>query len=362
MTTQVAEYSATEAGLAELRARHGATIYDVRVPGGMQAARLARAEIREVRVSLEARRVALKAPVLERGRLIDAEAKRITEALLQLETPIDEAIKAEEARREEERARKQREVEARAAQARAFVDSIRAPLMRMVGRSSAEISAQIQVTQDTTVPPDSFEALEAKASTLASLVELRDAALRHEAEQARIAAERAELERRREEEEARQAAERQRIAEEERVAREARERADAEARTRREEEARVELGRIAAQARAARERIEAEEAAARAAREAADAEAKSRRDAEEGLLRIERAKLEKARADADAKRRKAEEEKQAKEAAKRRKEAELMEARALLETFRARFGALEEFAAVVREINAVLGEEASNVA
>jgi hypothetical protein len=53
----------------------------------MQDAIKARAELRTYRVELEKKRVEIKAPVLDRGRLIDAEAHRITVELLALEEP-----------------------------------------------------------------------------------------------------------------------------------------------------------------------------------------------------------------------------------------------------------------------------------
>jgi len=93
------EFSRVEAGLAGLRAKHGNTVYEVSTTAGMDAAKAARAEIREPRFALEKVRKAAKRPLLELGRRIDAEAIRITEAILAIEEPIDDQIKGEEARR-----------------------------------------------------------------------------------------------------------------------------------------------------------------------------------------------------------------------------------------------------------------------
>ncbi|MBI3936013.1 MAG: DUF1351 domain-containing protein, partial [Betaproteobacteria bacterium] len=108
MSTSIVEYSPTEAVLADLRQRYGDARYPVETTDGMTAARHARAEVRKWRTDLEAERVRIKAPALERCRLIDAEAKRITAELLRIETPIDEQIKVEEGRKEAERAAKER--------------------------------------------------------------------------------------------------------------------------------------------------------------------------------------------------------------------------------------------------------------
>ena len=101
--TVVPEYSHTAAALASLGEKYGKTVFEVATTKGMTAAREARAEIKAYRVNLEKMRVEIKAPALERCRLIDAEAKRIAGELLALETPIDEAIKAQEAIKDAER-------------------------------------------------------------------------------------------------------------------------------------------------------------------------------------------------------------------------------------------------------------------
>ncbi len=101
------EYSKVDAGLAELRQTYGAVIYDVKTAAGMDAARKARLAVREPRYRVEEIRKSAKAPLLALGKQIDGEAKRITAALLEIETPIDEQIRAEETRRETERKAKE---------------------------------------------------------------------------------------------------------------------------------------------------------------------------------------------------------------------------------------------------------------
>ena len=84
---------------------------------GYHAVRLAIADVRKVRVDVEKARKDLKADALEYGRKVDAEAKRVTALLLEIEEPL-KAEKAriddakETARREKEEAeRKQIEAE-----------------------------------------------------------------------------------------------------------------------------------------------------------------------------------------------------------------------------------------------------------
>lgn len=99
----IKEYSETEAGLARLRSAYAGQTYEVTVPAGMRLAIAARADLRDLRVTLEKRRVEIKAPALELCRTIDTEAKRITSEIIALEDPIDVQIKAEEAKRATER-------------------------------------------------------------------------------------------------------------------------------------------------------------------------------------------------------------------------------------------------------------------
>lgn len=105
--TPIAEYSETAAALADLRQKYEKVVFQVATKDGMQVAVKARAELRGYRVALEKKRVEIKAPALERTRLIDAEAKRITAELSALEDPIDSLIKQEEGRKERERAERE---------------------------------------------------------------------------------------------------------------------------------------------------------------------------------------------------------------------------------------------------------------
>ena len=102
-TAAIAEYSPTEAALAELQERFGGVVWDLTTVKGNADARAARRELVTLRTNLEAKRKALKAPALEYAKRIDSEAKRIAAAIGAVEEPIDAQIKADEARREQER-------------------------------------------------------------------------------------------------------------------------------------------------------------------------------------------------------------------------------------------------------------------
>lgn len=113
MTTETAEkaiteYNVTTAALAKLKKELTGKKYDVTTTAGLDLAKLDRRGLVTLRTTLEAKRKEIKAPALAHCNLIDAEAKRITAEITALEKPIDDLIKAEEAKKEEERAEKAR--------------------------------------------------------------------------------------------------------------------------------------------------------------------------------------------------------------------------------------------------------------
>jgi DNA repair exonuclease SbcCD ATPase subunit len=264
----VAEFDRVGAGLAALREQYGNVVYDVTTTAGMADAKAARVAIREPRYEIERIRKAAKAPILALGKKLDTEAARITSELEKLERPIDSAIKAEEDRKEAEKQAKIEAEQKRVANLQERVAYLRGNQTLSASSGSDLIAGHIEDLEGESVEGlEEFEqqGIDAKTAGLARLRALHAAALAHEAEQARIKAERAELERLRAAEAERQAAERARIAEEERQARAARE---------------AEAARQTAELRKQREALEAENARVRAEQEAA-ARAERERIAEE---------------------------------------------------------------------------------
>lgn len=223
--TAIAEYTETAAALAELRQRHHGVVYDVTNPKEMKKAKEARAELRGLRVALEKKRQELKAPVLERGRLLDSEAKRITEELVALEDPIDIQIKAEEARAEEERLRKLEEERQRVEAIQQKIQALRDVAASLVGKPSVIIQGRLERLRSEAPTEEEFAehflaAQDAHTAAIARVEQQLQAQLDHEEEQRQIARDREELERQR--------------AENERLQREAEERAAADARRERD--------------------------------------------------------------------------------------------------------------------------------
>lgn len=274
-STAIAEYSPTAAGLAVLRHRLAGVVYDLTTTAGQEQARKDRRECVSLRTALEAKRVELKAPALERSRLIDAEAKALAAEILALEGPIDAAIKADEQRRAAEKEAREQAERGRVAGIRAKIDAIKARATTAYKLPSAEVAALIEATPPIDASAFAEFAVEAESvrtATIEYLTELRDTKAAQEAEAAKLAAEREELARLRTAEEERQAAAR---AQEQRLAAEAQVRRDAEeaeARRQREEADRQAAAERAEQDRIAREAREREEQEARERRQREDAE------------------------------------------------------------------------------------------
>lgn len=197
--TALIEYSPTARALAALRARYKDVAFDLTTTTGNKHAREARRELVSLRTTLEARRKELKAPALERSRLIDDEAKRLTREIKALEDPIDEQIVADEQRRAAETAAKAKAEQERIDGHMAALANIRATAGRHLRGDSATLSEAIDTWQSVAFSPAEWQefvphAEKAREETLTALCALRADAVAREAEAARMAAERAALE------------------------------------------------------------------------------------------------------------------------------------------------------------------------
>lgn len=212
-TTEIAEYSPTQAALAELKNKFGAIVFDVKSSKGMKEAREARSEIKGYRTSLEKKRVEIKGPALERCKLIDSEAKRIEKELRALEEPIDEAITAEEERKEAEKQAKLLAEQQRIAKIHDAIQTIRMFPIQFINSPAIDVEVAFQQIK-VGYPDESFEELRKQAievwqvavTEVETILEQRIAA---EEKEARIKAEMAELARFRAEQDAKIKAERE---------------------------------------------------------------------------------------------------------------------------------------------------------
>ena len=325
--TALADLNKVAAGLAELESKYKNVAYDVTTTKGMDEAKKARIAIREPRYQVEHVRKEKKAELLQIGKDIDAEAKRITEELMQLEEPIDAQIKAEEQRKEDEKRAKAEAERARIERHQAAILGIREHAARAAGQSSEEIGRVASWLDAVDVSGQAFEeyapaARRAWEETRVKLAEMHATAKAREDEAARLEAQRIENERIA----AEQRAEAKRLAEQkaaiEAEARKAREKAEAEAR-RIEAEARAKREAEERKARVEREEADRKAAAERAeqdriAREAREAEQRRLDEQAAELRRKQREAAEQAEREAEEQRRRARAEAEAKHAAEQR--------------------------------------------
>lgn len=134
-TVNVAEYSQTNAALAGLKEKY-AVLPDVNTAAGYELAKAGIKELTSFRTSLEEARKRVKAPFLQAGTIIDAEAKRITAELVALEEPLKAAKKEVDDRKERER-------QERIARLQVKVDAIKAMPAQVRGQSSAKINEML---------------------------------------------------------------------------------------------------------------------------------------------------------------------------------------------------------------------------
>lgn len=293
-TTAIAEYSPTAAALADLALRMANVVYDVSTPKGLAAAKADRAEVRNLRVALEKKRVEIKGPALKRCQEIDTEAKRITAELLKYETPPDDAIKAEERRIEAERLAAVKREEDRVKDISARIQSIRDAVSTAARlRTSAEIVRILADIEGRYIDAELYAEFKetatlAKRESVAELERIRDEMMARENEAEQLRKDREEFERKRAEQEAKDKAARDAENERLRGEREKFEAEQAEVRKKeRERQAAIdaENERVAAEQRAEQERIAGERRELEA-RQQAERDAQAERDRKAEAQRV----------------------------------------------------------------------------
>lgn len=245
--SELVTYDVSEAQIAETRAKYAALTADT--PAGYEDVRLAIAFCRETRVSIEKRRVELKADALAFGRLVDTEAKRWTALLEEIEEPL----RLKKSAVDDEKARVKAEAEA------AKVRAIEAELQAKREQEEAERRAAREA-EEARLAEERARLAEERRLLDAQRAEQEEIARKARAEEeARVADERAKMAAERKEAEAKQRAEREAIEKDRRKVAEERERAE---RTEFERQAKIKAEKDAA-AKVEREALEAAQRQAR---------------------------------------------------------------------------------------------------
>ncbi len=270
----LARFSAVDAGLAALRDRYNGIVFEVTTSKGLDLAKAARAEVREIRIGIEEVRKEAKAPILALGKKLDAEASRIKGELEKIEGPIDDQIKAEENRKEREKQERIAAEVKRVGDIQNRIAAIAALVLDTPGASIEKLDALIARADAAVAEQGSFMEFQAQAattytSTRERLVAARQAIVDQQAEAAKLKAEREALAKQRAEQEEREREEREAKAARERIEQADRDAAAAELKRQQDELEEQRKAQAAAEAQrwadlAAREKeIEAREAALR---------------------------------------------------------------------------------------------------
>ena len=123
--TEIIEFSATEAALIKMEEHYGEMpVPDVETKEGFEKAKSIAKEIRSYSIKLEAMRKELKAPIIERGKLLDFEAKCIDARLKSLALPFKEEVDRKEREIKEAEDRRISAIEKRLDEMRMLVDPI----------------------------------------------------------------------------------------------------------------------------------------------------------------------------------------------------------------------------------------------
>lgn len=199
--TDVVEFSATEKGLIALHQRlHNIAYPALATVKGMGQAIADRRELRDLRIG-----VARMAKDLNAKDHTEYEARRdkrlegvekITGIVEALEKPIDEQIKAEDARKEKARLEKKRIEDERLAHHRGELAKIASYPDQARGQPAEKIAGAIEFVRSLTFGPEwedfCDDAAEARDAAVAKLTAMHSAAVAQEAEAARLEAQRVE--------------------------------------------------------------------------------------------------------------------------------------------------------------------------
>jgi hypothetical protein len=273
---QVAARDAIEAGFLIMEERYKNVIYDVTTTAGMDAAKRARAEVRQVRFNVQnaTKEVSSKINDVKAG--FSSASEKLIERIFRTETPLDEQVKCEEIRKATEKALKEQVERDQAAKVQLSINALVLDV-DLASATADQLSAALADLQSIEISLEIFggragEAQQIQVNTLEQLTKLHATALTAEKLQLAMADQQRQLDAARKLFDDQQAtAVAARITEDLRLAGVRQKQADDLAAARKELDDRIEAERLAEQAR--------QEVVAQAVRDAAAADQKILDDA-----------------------------------------------------------------------------------
>lgn len=210
------EFEKVSAGLMNLATKYANVVFDVKTTKGMDEAKAARLAIREPRYAVQRATKLAKDELNAIKKNVEDRGTQIAVALLKIETPIDQQIKAEEERKAAERARKEQAERERVEEIQAAIASISAIPLNVVEASADFIKRALDDLSALEITEEHFaeftpHATNAKQDAVLKLVSMHERALVIESERAALKAQQEELDRIRAQVEAEMAAQRAEI-------------------------------------------------------------------------------------------------------------------------------------------------------
>lgn len=203
--TDIAEYRPHEEQIVRLETTYGKLVVDCSTSEGLANAKEVRVDIREVRYALANTTKTALVPYQQAVKDAQARVNQVKEfgetlkdRVLAIETPVDEAIKAEEKRIADAKAERER-VEAER------VDAIRAKITRFssvaaayASRSAADVAGILQGVKESVILPEEYGEFEAEGTiardnAIEQLEALHKAAIDREEAAAKLLAQQKEL-------------------------------------------------------------------------------------------------------------------------------------------------------------------------
>lgn len=171
VATEIAEYKPLAKAMQDLQIRFKDVVFDCSTSKGFEEAKAARVEIREVRYAIQNAEKSVLIPyqdAVKSAQARVAEVKQfgadLKEKVLELETPIDEKIKAKEKADKEEKERKEELERTRVAGIQTRITHFRNVASAYAARSSEDITGILERLKASVIDPEEYSEFEGEAT------------------------------------------------------------------------------------------------------------------------------------------------------------------------------------------------------
>jgi len=169
--TDIAEYRPHEEQIVRLETTYGKLVVDCSTSEGLANAKEVRVDIRDVRYALANTTKTALVPYQQAVKDAQARVNQVKEfgetlkdRVLAIETPVDEAIKAEEKRIADAKAERERVEAERIEAIRAKITRFSSVAAAYASRSAADVSSVLQNVKDSVILPEEYGEFEAEGT------------------------------------------------------------------------------------------------------------------------------------------------------------------------------------------------------